>query len=94
MATADSLNVGYKFIDMNTNFYSNITTNLIDRISFLKEQELRLGESKLLKLEGLSLQNPDNVTYQYRIVLIKQRLQHLKNTAYQLQNLKCQLKNK
>jgi hypothetical protein len=68
------------------------TTNLVDFVTFIKDKELCLYKSKLLQLEKQIVQDPNNVLYEHKYNLAKQRFEQLKNTAYKLRNLKLQLK--
>lgn len=69
----------------------NKTTNLINSMTLTKEKELYVYKSKLLKLEMLMVQEPNNALYVFKYNLIKQRYGQLKRTAYKLRNLKFQL---
>ena len=69
------------------------TSNLVDFITFMKDKEMCLYKSKLLQLEKQIVQDPNNLLYERKYNLAKQRFEQLKNTAYKLRNLKLQLKN-
>lgn len=77
---------------MNNNMNTFKTTNLVDVITLIKEKELYLQESKLLKLEKLIVQDPNNALLGYKYNLIKQRYEQLRKTTFKLEILKQQLK--
>lgn len=67
------------------------TTNLVNFISLLKEKELYFQKSKLLQIEKLIVQEPNNVLHMCKYNLIKQRYEQLRKTTYKLKMLKLQL---
>jgi hypothetical protein len=73
--------------------FTNKTTNIVDFISFMKDQELCRYKSRLLQLEKQIVQDPNNVLYERKYNLARQRFEQLENTACKLRNLKLQIKN-
>tara|TARA_Y100000034_G_scaffold111271_2_gene144189 strand:+ start:35418 stop:35645 length:228 start_codon:yes stop_codon:yes gene_type:complete len=73
-----------------THYHHTIrTTDLVQYLSLTKESELYRYKNKILQLEQLLNETPNNRLYKHKYIDAKNRFEHLKKKCQALDNLEC-----